>query len=288
MAFTDKIIIYHYKEDGPIKLYLSDLDGTLLNNNTALSDYTKKTLIKLIGEGLCFSVATARTAATVSDFFEGIPISAGVLMNGTVIFDFKKEEYLKIHKIPVKAVSKVLETLDKYPVTPFIYSVKDNLLNVYHKKLTRDFEFNFYEPRKNRRLKKFYEILSNDEIPNKDEIIYSCLLTDKETAEKIKAEINKLESVAAISYKDNLGDFYYVEIMPEESSKASGALWLKDYYKAETLIAFGDNLNDIPLLKVADKKIAVENAVGPLKDISDIIIESNHNDGVIKFIEKDL
>ncbi|MBR4949138.1 MAG: Cof-type HAD-IIB family hydrolase [Clostridia bacterium] len=276
------------KEDGPIKLYLSDLDGTLLNNNTAISDYTKKTLKKLIDDGLCFSVATARTAATVSDFFEGIAISAGVLMNGTVVFDFQKEEYLVVHKILENALSDILEILDKYPVSPFIYSVCGKYLNVYHKKLTKEYELSFYEPRKNRRLKKFFEISSFDEIPNKDEIIYSCLLTDKETAENIKAEINRLEGISAICYKDNLGDFYYVEIMSQKASKASGALWLKNYYNAETLIAFGDNLNDIPLLEVADKKIAVENAVEPLKDISDIIIESNHNDGVIKFIEKDI
>ena len=133
------------KEDGPIKLYLSDLDGTLLNNDTALSDYTKKTLIKLISEGLCFSVATARTAATVSDFFEGIPISAGVLMNGTVIFDFKKEEYLVIHKIPQNTLSKIIDILKKYPVSPFLYSVKGKFLNVYHKKLKKDYELSFYE-----------------------------------------------------------------------------------------------------------------------------------------------
>ena len=40
-------------------LYISDLDGTLLNPNAELSAYTKDTLNRMIADGLCFSVATA-------------------------------------------------------------------------------------------------------------------------------------------------------------------------------------------------------------------------------------
>ena len=146
----------------PIVIYGAQ---TLRNKSVDITpDYPE--LKKLIDDGLCFSVATARTAATVADFFEGIPILAGVLMNGTVVFDFQKEEYLVVHKIPENALSDILETLDKYPVSPFIYSVCGKYLNVYHKKLTKEYELSFYEPRKNRRLKKFFEISSFDEIPN--------------------------------------------------------------------------------------------------------------------------
>ena len=45
-------------------LYISDLDGTLLNRNAELSAYTKAVLNRVIAEGLCFSVATARPVAT--------------------------------------------------------------------------------------------------------------------------------------------------------------------------------------------------------------------------------
>ena len=48
-----------------MNLYISDLDGTLLNNNAKLSDYTKSTLKELINKNLNFSIATARTPATV-------------------------------------------------------------------------------------------------------------------------------------------------------------------------------------------------------------------------------
>ena len=39
-------------------LWISDLDGTLLNKEKKVSDYTKKILNEKIAEGLCFSIAT--------------------------------------------------------------------------------------------------------------------------------------------------------------------------------------------------------------------------------------
>ena len=40
-------------------LYISDLDGTLLNRNAELSLYTKDTLNRMIADGLCFAVKIA-------------------------------------------------------------------------------------------------------------------------------------------------------------------------------------------------------------------------------------
>lgn len=42
-------------------LYVSDLDGTLLNSDTRLSDATIKTINALVEEGMHFTFATARS-----------------------------------------------------------------------------------------------------------------------------------------------------------------------------------------------------------------------------------
>ena len=49
-------------------------------------------------------------------------------------------------------------------------------------------------------------------------------------------------------------------------------------------LAFGDNLNDLPLFDIADECYAVSNACQQLKDAATAIIDSNCNDGVVKFI----
>lgn len=207
-------------------------------------------------------------------------------MNGAVIFDFKKEKYIKTHLIPSDTAFSILKILNHYPVSPFVYTIKDKYLNVYHKALTKDYQIQFYNQRASRRLKKFFEISYYKDIPSLENILYFCILTDKNTAEDISEKIKTIQNTAIISYKDIHNDFYYVEIMSPYASKASGALWLKDYLNADTLTAFGDNLNDISLLKIADKKICVSNAVSQVKEICDEITEDNNNDGVIKYIMK--
>ena len=42
-------------------LFLSDLDGPLLQPDERLSDFTRETLTRLIGNGMLFSYATARS-----------------------------------------------------------------------------------------------------------------------------------------------------------------------------------------------------------------------------------
>ena len=46
-------------------LYVSDLDGTLLDNDTSLSQYSKDTLNAMLDQGLLFTVAGARSIASM-------------------------------------------------------------------------------------------------------------------------------------------------------------------------------------------------------------------------------
>ncbi len=68
------------------ELYISDLDGTLLTDSAKLSSQTSSCLREMIGQGLDFTIATARTAATVSIIMKdaGLKLPA-ILMNGAVI-----------------------------------------------------------------------------------------------------------------------------------------------------------------------------------------------------------
>ena len=62
---------------------------------------------------------------------------------------------------------------------------------------------------------------------------------------------------------------------------------MKDFVGADFVTAFGDNSNDIIMLKSADKAVAVSNAVDALKENADEIIGNNFDDAVAKYIEKD-
>ena len=52
------------------------------------------------------------------------------------------------------------------------------------------------------------------------------------------------------------------------------------------VIAFGDDLNDLGMLKLAGTAVAVSNAIEEVKAVADHITESNDQDGVAKFLER--
>ena len=82
-------------------LYVSDLDGTLLDKNAQVSEYTSATLNELISNGMDFTVATARTNATVSKILSGLTLRLPViLMNGVLIYDNIKGRYIFRAVIP--------------------------------------------------------------------------------------------------------------------------------------------------------------------------------------------
>lgn len=70
-------------------------------------------------------------------------------------------------------------------------------------------------------------------------------------------------------------------------SKANAISHLMESTGAERLVAFGDNLNDLPMLDIADVAVAVANAHPRVKESADIVIGPNFDDSVARFILHD-
>jgi hypothetical protein len=53
------------------------------------------------------------------------------------------------------------------------------------------------------------------------------------------------------------------------------------------VVVFGDNLNDLPMMEVADYAVAVDNAFDEVKAAADMVIGPNYDDSVARFICED-
>lgn len=88
-------------------LYVSDLDGTLLNHEAKISLYTKNTINSLINKGLNFSVATARALDPTLKMLDGMKLSIPIiLLNGVLIYDTNSKEYIKVNRIEPQHVDR--------------------------------------------------------------------------------------------------------------------------------------------------------------------------------------
>ncbi len=267
-------------------LYVSDLDGTLLNSDKEISQYTKDTLNALISNGMHFSVATARTAASAVKILSGVNINVPVvLMNGVVIYDIQKEEYIKTEIISEHTANAIINVLKEHNITGFMYAVFDNKLVTYYESLNTIALQDFH----NERVMKYYKSFEKTDcflnITTNNKIIYFTLIDEQKPLSTIFNALKKLPDIDMVLYKDIYAeDLWYLEVYGKNASKYNAVKFIRDYCSFDRIIGFGDNLNDIPLFEACDECYAVSNAVEQLKEKATGIIGTNDSDGVARFI----
>lgn len=271
-----------------MNLYVSDLDGTLLNSDQKISEKTKDILNDLIkNNDLKFTIATARTPATTLPILDGVHMNfPAVMMNGVLLYDTVKKEYMEINKFEDEEAQRVIDIFIENKKDFFVYAIKDNELIVYYRNMNK-FENDYYNERCNLKLKKFVHIDDyKNEIKDAD-IINFVTLDIYENLKNISNSIGSIEGITHNFYEDIYGDGnYFMDIYSSKASKANALVSLRNHYpEIERIIAFGDNMNDIPMFESADECYAVENAAKQLKDISTEVIGNNNDDSVAKFIK---
>lgn len=270
-----------------MELFVTDLDGTLINNKRQVPEQSIEILNKLIEEGMNFTVATARTPATAVEILEKLNLKLPVaLMNGVLIYDTKELKYIDIKEINKEAVHKVLDIFNEHNKKPLVYGIKNNHLWVYHKDFENAYEYNFYKERVDKELKTFVKVEDYKESISESNIINFVAFDNYENIKSIAEKIECIEGITVNYYEDVYEDCYFLEAYSSEASKANGIKYLSKYIEYSKVICFGDNLNDIPMFELANEAYATANAVDAIKKISTEVIGSCEEDGVAKFLEK--
>lgn len=268
-------------------LYISDLDGTMLNSNAEVSKITVDLLNKAILNGAYISVATARTSATVLKMLEKININTPiVLMNGVCIYDIKKSEYVKVCGFSENAKAELLKIIEMHSSPGFIYCLENGELSTYYQNTDSPNSYEFIREREEKYAKKFTKIRNVQEPANKD-IIYYSYNDYREKLEPMYRKIKEIEGLRCEFYADNYNqDFWYLEVCSIEASKKNAVQFLRENYSFDKIIGFGDNFNDIPLFEACDESYAVENAKKEVKSVATGVIGKNTDNAVAEFIFK--
>ncbi len=267
-------------------LYITDLDGTLLNSDAELSEKSKHMISQAINKDVLFTVATARTFATVLQMFKDVNINLPlVLMNGVMIYDPVRKGIISSHSISIESIEKVFSVYRKYEILPLVYRQKNDYLEIEYYSTDNIHQMKYVNKRTEASGKKF--IYSSDfTAEGKGEVIYVVTLDTYDKLLPLYEDLKKISGISCVFYRDNYTDCYFLEIFAEGVSKASAMLEVKHITGVDKIIAFGDNLNDIEMFKAADEAYAVENACSELKSYSTGVIGCNDNDSVAEYILK--
>ncbi len=269
-------------------LYVSDLDGTLLNKDAELSPYTIETLNRLIQKGMEFTVATARSSGTADRILKELSLPLPViLMNGVLIYDTLSRHYSKVEYLSEDNLAFIHKVLKDSGLAGFMYEVKDHVLTTYYERLANEAQKDFYEERATKYHKIFTQV-PDFTLVNREHIIYFALLDTREHLEPAYQILKNRRDIALAYYKDIYceEDIWYLEIFSADATKYNAVQYLRQKYGFDKIVGFGDNLNDLPLFKACEITCAVNNAKDELKAAATHIIGSNTEDGVARWLRR--
>lgn len=267
-------------------LYVSDLDGTLLDRDSRVSSESVAILSRLITEnGLNFTIATARTPATVVNIMERVPVKLPmVVMNGAATWDNTRREFVCTSPLDAGMVTRVCDIFECHGLCPMVYRRIGNRLEVHHCGSLSSQEEGFVEERAGLALKSFH--LNDREYKNGEgETLLIFSMNEYERLKPVYADILAQADCSPVFYHDIFdAQAGLIETYAPGVSKAVAVRRLADEMGAERLVVFGDNRNDIPMMQIADYAVAPENAMPEVKAVANEVIDSNASHSVARYL----
>ncbi|MCM1070359.1 MAG: HAD family hydrolase [[Clostridium] fimetarium] len=269
-------------------LYVSDLDGTLLDNASRVSPETAAMLNEAIAGGALFTVATARTPATVQNLLREVKMNLpAIVMTGAAQWDLAAQRFRSVTTIPEADADRIAEAFESGSLRPFTYCVSgDSFLNVYHSKVMSRREASFYEERRHLTLKRFH---LGQTPARRDKVALFFATGPEKLVEETCARLREVTDCAVSWYRDVITpDTGLIDIYAPGVSKAHAVAELAKQTGATRIVVFGDNLNDLPMMRTATMGVAVENALPEVRSEATVTIGSNAAHSVARFILDDM
>ncbi len=264
------------------KLIALDMDGTLLNSDNQVSTRTKEAILKANDKGAHVVLATGRILTSAIKYASKIDLKRPIISsNGAIIID-ENEDIIYKKEIDNYAIEAIAELADRNNLYYHFYTEDSFYSNQYVRDIVE-----FYNPIGVKDEEKVQFNLYKDikDIIDKKINIYKFIFidNDREKLYKLRGELKEIDNINISS-----SWFNNIEIMEKKVSKGNSLKFLCDRLNIprESVIAVGDNENDISMIDFAGLGVAMENANEKAKTRADIITSTNDKDGVAEIIEK--
>ena len=266
------------------KIVASDLDGTLFDNSSRLSDKNAEAIKRLSEKGVLFVPTTGRTYEDISlDLRNNENIRYYICSNGALVFDKKTGKSIK-NGVESDLLKRILDILYEYDLH---LSIRTGGVCVTDAQKYTDKDFYDYNI-----CDAHIDVLKNfaKTKENFKDFTYSV-----EDAEAIATFYKNLDDLFECKRRiEALGGLvvvrqfeYNLDIYSAATSKGDALLSLADMVGVEhaATIGVGDSDNDISLVETAALGLAVSNASNDLKAVADEIICSNEEHSA-EYIDK--
>ena len=264
-------------------LYVTDLDGTLLNREDCVSPFSISTINGLVEKGMLFTYATARSLVSASKVTRGLSARIPVIAyNGAFILQPSTGEILAREGFTEEERQHVREVLESRRISPLVYSFVEGAEKV-----------SWIPAHENEGVRRYLSLRQGDprlravaaaEALYAGEMFYFTCIGEKEELQPVYELFAGDSRYRCTLQQELYRPEYWCEIMPARASKANAIRRLKEMWDCTRVVSFGDAVNDLPMFEISDECYAVSNAVEELKAAATGIIESNEEDGVARWL----
>ncbi|GGO02476.1 Cof-type HAD-IIB family hydrolase [Saccharibacillus kuerlensis] len=237
------------------KLLALDMDGTLLNDDHQVSEETANWIRRAIKEGFHVCLSTGRAAVDALPYAVELGLETPMItVNGSEVWKAPHELHYRA-LMDVDSVRKMHALAEEYGVWFWAYTTE--------RMYNRD---------------RWAETLDD-----KEWLKFGYNTKDHDVLHEI---LMRLQNMGGLQITNSSPD--NLEINPEGISKASGIAQVCELLDItmEQVIAVGDSLNDIAAIQAVGLGVAMGNAQEPVKEVADLVVASNNEDGIVQVIRE--
>lgn len=283
-----------------IKLVASDLDGTIIGRDNTIFENNLKAINDINNKNIDFVICTGKTYPIIKGMCSKFNASYGIFGNGNQIINLKTGEEIYKKLLTDSEINSCIDIARSHSLHIHIYTDSE---------IISEKELKYMDLR-NFKLQqgKYYDtslgITVVDDIKqylafNKVNVCKLIISSDSDLS-NIKDEILEKEDISITTikkygeYKDKVIDkeYEYLDITPKNINKDTALKILGNYLNVDNseIMAIGDNLNDLDMVKNSGLGVAVANAYDELKQVAKYTTNNPVEAGgfaeaVYKFIE---
>ncbi len=283
-----------------IKLVASDLDGTIIGRDNTIFENNLKAINDINNKNIDFVICTGKTYPIIKKMCSKFNASYGIFGNGNQIINLKTGEEIYKKLLTDSEINSCINIARAHNLHIHIYT--DN--EIVSEKRLQYMDLRNYQLQQDKYFETSLGISVVEDIKqylafNKANICKLIISSETDLSD-IKAEILKKEDISITTikkrgkYKDEVIDkeYEYLDITPKNINKDTALKILRNYLNVENdeIMAIGDNLNDLDMVKNSGLGIAVANAYDELKEVAKYTTTNTVETGgfaeaVYKFIE---
>lgn len=258
-----------------IRLIAIDLDDTLLKNDLIISDRAKLAIQQAVDKGVAVTLATGRMYRSALPYAVELGLDLPLITYQGALVKYADGREIHHLPIPLATAREIINYLLPYGYHVNIYI--DDELYVHKDSPLGQHYANYVKVTVN---------------PVEDLL---TALTREPTKILILEKEKDLTKVVA-DLKENFKDMievtksksYFVEITHARATKGTALKKLAESIgiNREQVMAIGDSLNDLDMIKYAGWGVAMDNALPEVKAAARYVTKSNEDDGVAEAIEK--